>query len=270
MIKTSSLVLALGVAVALPMPAPAQTGTEELVQVGVLDGGVTERGTQMAALELTLAEGWKTYWRAPGEAGIPPRFDWRDSHNVAAVRIHWPTPIVFDQSGFQSIGYESRLVLPVEITPAKPGNPVRLSGRIELGICRDICIPDSVTFDSALDPKAARNPAIAAALAQRPYSAAESGMRKTTCRIAPIDGGVRLTAQITMPPTGEPEVAVIEPGDPAIWASQTQHTRAGDVLTATTDLYHEGNGGFALDRSAIRITVLGRSRAVDIMGCAAP
>lgn len=268
MIKALTLVLALGAAMALPVSAPAQPDTGQLVRVRVLDGGTTTRGTHLAALELTLAEGWKTYWRAPGEAGIPPRFDWRASRNVGAVSIHWPTPVVFDQGGLQSIGYETRLVLPVEITPATQGNAMRLSGRMDLGICRDICIPGAVTFDSTLNPKAPRNPAIAAALAQRPHSAAEAGMDKTICRLTPTNDGIRLTARITMPPTGTAEVAVIEPGDPAIWASQTQSTRAGNTLTATTDLVHEGGGGFALNRSAIRITVLGSARAVDIRGCA--
>lgn len=267
MIKALSLVLALGAAMALPTLAPAQPDTSQLVHVRVLDGGITERGTHMAALELTLADGWKTYWRAPGEAGIPPRFDWSQSRNVGAVSIHWPTPVVFDQSGFQSIGYISRLILPVEITPATPGKAVRLSGRMDLGICRDICIPGSVTFDSALDPQAQRNPAIAVALAQRPHSAAEAGLDKSICRLTPTGDGIRLTAQITIPSTGSTEVAVIEPGDPTIWASQTQTTREGGILTATSDLVHEGGRGFALDRSAIRITVLGSARAVDIRGC---
>lgn len=267
MIKVLSLVVAVCAALALPTLAAAQPDTDQLVRVRVLDGGTTAQGTHLAALELTLAEGWNTYWRAPGEAGIPPRFDWSPSRNVGAVSIHWPTPIVFDQGGFRSIGYKSRLILPVEITPATAGQTVQLAGRMELGICRDICIPATLVFDSALDSTSARNPAIAAALAQRPHSAAEAGMNKATCRLTPTKDGVRLTAQITMPSTGSTEVAVIEPGDPAIWVSQTQTSRQGGVLTATSELVHDGGSGFALDRSAIRITVLGSARAVDIRGC---
>lgn len=267
MMKALSIVLTFCAAMATASMAPAQSDMDGLVRVRVLDGGTTPRGTHMAALELTLAEGWKTYWRAPGEAGIAPRFDWSGSRNIGAVNIHWPTPVVFDQNGFQSIGYASRLILPVEITPASPGRALRLSGRMELGMCRDICIPGTVAFDQALDPQAARSPAIAAALAQRPHSAQEAGMDKAICRLAPTDDGIRLTARMTLPPTGGTEVAVIEPGDPGIWVSPTHTTRDGDVLTAISDLIHESGGGFALDRSAIRITVLGSARAVDVRGC---
>jgi len=90
-------------------------GLDDLVQIEVLDGGLTKRGTHQAALRLTLADGWKTYWRVPGEAGIPPQIGWGRSRNVKAVSLSWPTPQVFDVSGLRSIGYKHQLVLPVEI-----------------------------------------------------------------------------------------------------------------------------------------------------------
>ncbi len=71
----------------------------------------------MAAFEITLEEGWKTYWRSPGDAGIPPRFDWENSHNLDGVALHWPRPAVFESFGTQTIGYSEKLILPVELTP---------------------------------------------------------------------------------------------------------------------------------------------------------
>jgi hypothetical protein len=250
--------------------APADAGGDlgGLVRIEVLDGGLTKRGTHRAALRLTLEDGWKTYWRAPGDAGIPPRFDWRSSSNVQRVSVTWPTPQVFDLAGLRSIGYTQQLVLPVEITQVKPGQPVRLKGEIEFGVCKDICIPARLTFDQPLDPGAGRNPAIAAALAARPYSASEAGVRSATCRLSPSgNGGMNIEAQITMPSAGGTEVAVIEPGDPQLWASQTITKRRGKVLIATGELVHVSGSSFALDRSKVRITVLGKRHAVDIRGC---
>ena len=63
---------------------------DEVVSASVLTGWRMENGHHMAALRITLAPGWKTYWRAPGEAGIPPRFDWTGSDNLSAVTVHWP------------------------------------------------------------------------------------------------------------------------------------------------------------------------------------
>ncbi|WP_284484190.1 protein-disulfide reductase DsbD domain-containing protein [Sedimentitalea xiamensis] len=239
----------------------------DLVQIAVLDGGMTRRGTYMTALDLTLSDGWKTYWRAPGDAGIPPAFDWGRSDNVRQVSYIWPTPHVFDQGGVQSIGYKTRLVLPIEVTPLDPTRPVKLRGTIDIGLCKDVCIPGSLSVDHALDADAKRDPAIAAALADRPYTESEAGVAAASCRLSPIDGGMRIEARIDMPSAGGNEVAVIEPGNPQIWASETETRRTGGTLLAASDLVHVESGPFALDRSAVRITVLGKRHAVDIIGC---
>lgn len=261
--------LALAAAALLPAPLAAQAALSDLVRLTVLDGGRTPDGRHLAALRLDLAEGWKTYWRTPGNAGIPPSFDWRGARNVGAVAVTWPTPVVFDQSGLRSVGYAGALVLPVSVTPDRAGRPMRLAGRMDFGICREICIPARLDFSRDLDPAAPRDPAIAAALAARPYSASEARVTRATCRIEPVADGLRVTARLTLPPTGGTEYAVIEPGLPGVWASEAEVTRDGKTLTAISDMVHIDGAAFALDRGALRITVLGNARAVDIRGCRA-
>ncbi|KIC40096.1 hypothetical protein RA27_14755 [Ruegeria sp. ANG-R] len=244
-------------------------GVDQLVRLEVLDGGKSDNGTYQGALHLTLKDGWKTYWRSPGDAGIPPQFDWSKSRNVGDVAITWPAPKIFDQNGLQSIGYENQLVLPVEITPKNPAKPVRLRGEMDLGVCKDVCVPGRLDFDHTLDANAGRNPAIAAALAQRPFSAREAGVAEATCRLTPTADGMRIEAHITMPSAGGAEVAVIEPGNPTLWASQSETGRRGNTLVARSEVISASGGPFALDRSEVRITVLGSNHAVDILGCSA-
>ncbi|SDX15706.1 Disulphide bond corrector protein DsbC [Ruegeria halocynthiae] len=244
-------------------------GVEQLVQLDVLDGGKSDNGTYQGALRLTLKDGWKTYWRAPGDAGIPPQFDWSKSRNVGDIAITWPAPKVFDQNGLQSIGYEDQLVLPVEITPKNPAKPVRLRGEMDLGVCKDVCVPGRLGFDHTLDANAGRNPAIAAALAQRPFSEREAGVAEATCQLTPTKDGMQIEAHITMPSAGGSEVAVIEPGNPTLWASQSDTDRRGNTLIARSEIINASGGPFALDRSEVRITVLGANHAVDIVGCSA-
>ncbi|MCV2889399.1 protein-disulfide reductase DsbD domain-containing protein [Ruegeria aquimaris] len=243
------------------------TSLDDLVQVEILDGGMTARGTVLGAIRLTLADGWKTYWRAPGEAGIPPSFNWRGSRNVGELTITWPAPHVFEQSGLRSIGYKDQVVLPIEITPRKAGQPVRLKGEMEFGVCKDICVPASRGIDHTLDAEAPRNPAIAAALAQRPYSASEAGVRSATCRLVPTGNGMQIEAEIALPDTGGSELAVFEPSDPSLWATEAETRRQGNTLYARSEILNATGGAFALDRSQMRITVLGSKHAVDIIGC---
>ena len=141
--------------VALVSPALGQEMPANILSATLREGWRTGAGTQMAALELKLAPGWKTYWRAPGEAGIPPEFDWSGSENIRAVAFHWPRPEVFDLNGMRTFGYHEALVLPVEISPADAGRPIAVKARIDLGVCNEICVPVSVSVAGELSPGAA-------------------------------------------------------------------------------------------------------------------
>jgi DsbC/DsbD-like thiol-disulfide interchange protein len=265
--KTRLAALAVCFAALTALPALAQSWGADVVQVDVLDGGTAADGTHRAAIRFTLAEGWKTYWRAPGDAGIPPLFSWTGSRNVAATQMIWPTPQVFDQNGMRSIGYKNQLVLPIAVTPREPGQPLRLKGKVELGVCEEVCIPATVRFDQMLDPAAPRHPAIIAALSDRPLSAEEAGVTAAYCVIAPSDHGLRVEAHIRMPHAGGTEYIVMESGNPLIWVSESDTRRSGDTLIAVAEMIHASAAGFALDRSALRFTVLGSDHAVDVQGC---
>ncbi|NIZ12454.1 protein-disulfide reductase DsbD domain-containing protein [Phaeobacter sp. HF9A] len=264
----SSLTLLIAALVAAAAPVQAG-GLDHVARIEVLDGGPSSDGRYLGALHLRLEPGWKTYWRAPGDAGIPPRFDWRGSRNVADLRIIWPTPEVFQTSGFRTIGYHDELILPIEITPRTRGAPIRLKGEMELGLCKDICIPSALRFDHRADLDAARNPLISAALASRPYSAAEAKVRGVTCRLSPTAYGMKVSARIAMPSAGATEVAVIEGDGLRMMAGETKSWREGRDLIAEAELLPTGEGPLTVDRSALRFTVLGTSHAVDIRGCTA-
>lgn len=233
-------------------------------------GWQTERGSQMVAFHLTLLDGWKTYWRAPGDAGIPPQFDWSGSTNVKSVRFHWPRPQVFSVGGMQTVGYSHELVLPVEVIPLDASKPVGLKAAVDLGVCSDICVPASFTVTSDLPRPGAGDETIRRALRQRPATAKEAGVTSATCAIMPQKDGLRLTATVTMPSTGGDEVVVVEPGLAGVWVSPADVTRKGNQLRAEVDLVGPSGGGFALQRDSIILTVLGKHRAVEIAGCDAP
>ncbi|QDC07817.1 hypothetical protein FHY55_00510 [Oceanicola sp. D3] len=242
----------------------------EVVKAEVLPGWTTKRGTRMAALRLTLAPGWKTYWRAPGETGIPPQFDWSASRNLARVTLHWPSPQIFDEAGVRTIGYKRELVLPIEITPTDAGKPVELAADVDLGVCEHICVPASLSFRAPLSGKGSFDPAIQAALKARPMTAREAGLSGVTCVVDPISDGVRVTASIPAERIGGRRVAVIEPGIPSVWASETETRREGSTLMASAEMVPPAGRALALSRKALRVTLLGRGRAIDIQGCPAP
>lgn len=256
-------------AAALAAPSFAQ-GIADVVDARILPGWRMEDGRHMAAVSLALDPGWKTYWRAPGDAGIPPRIVWSDAGNVQAVRAHWPVPIVFWQNGMRSVGYEREVVVPLEILTKRAGEDIVLDARLEIGVCEDICIPVTLDLSGVLPASGgAPNPEIRAALADRPMTEAEAGVRGVVCRTEPISDGLRVTVSIDMPPHFPNEETVVELADRSVWVSEPETRRDGTRLVTVAEMVPPEAQPFAMARSDVRVTVIGAGQAVDIQGCTA-
>jgi DsbC/DsbD-like thiol-disulfide interchange protein len=245
-------------------PLLAEEPPSDVARIEVLPGWRTEDGRHMAALRVTLAPGWKTYWRTPGAAGLPPLFDFSESTGIAAAEPRWPVPQVFHFNGMRSIGYHDAVTIPLDLTLS--GGPARLAGEVEIGVCDEICVPVRLPFAMDLPEEGRRDPVIAAALVDRPMTAEEAGAR-AQCALAPEGEGLELTVRLAMPPLGPDESVVIEAADPGLWVSEAAARREGDALVAIAEALARDGGPLAIDRSGLRITVLSDGRAVDIHGC---
>lgn len=93
------------------------------------------------ALEVTLTEGWHTYWRIPGDSGLPPVFSWSESKNIKDVAISWPVPKRKKEYAFYTFGYDGNMTLPLAITLDDETKETQLSVKAQIMICKDICIP---------------------------------------------------------------------------------------------------------------------------------
>ena len=240
---------------------------DRVVQAEVLPGWRNADGSHTAAVRITLNPEWKTYWRAPGDAGIPPRITWTGSSNLDTASVSWPTPVVFLQNGMRSIGYREEVVLPVQIAPYDASLPTTLEAQLDIGVCRDICVPQRLKVKAELPPSGARDAEIAAALVDQPLTAREAGVGKVTCKLSPTSDGVALKATIQMPSAGGTEVAVVETADPHIWVAEGKTKRSGNTLVTETEMMHVDASSFMVNRSDLRFTVLGAKHAVDIIGC---
>ena len=263
-------------ALAAATPALADgpvTAAQGLARVALLDGWRQPGGARMAAVEITLAPGWHTYWRVPGEVGIPPDFDWSASRNLASVAYEWPRPVVFDNAGLPGIGYVGKLVLPILLTPEAADQPIDVALHLFFGVCGDICVPAEATVTGRIDPGAPPEAAerITAALADRPRSAAEAGVVAVTCVLAPARAGFELTTEVTFgqPPAAD-QVAVIESSRPDVWIGPPTSETVGRTVTSRAPLEPAAGTAAVLDRSGLRMTLFGAAGAVDIRGCAAP
>jgi len=254
-------------AMALPVTAPAQAPhVAEIVQANMRAGWKTETGTYMAALHIRLAPDWMTYWRHPGESGIVPTLDVSGSRNLAGARIIWPEPKLYIKAGFASIGYTDEIMLPIELTPANPAQPVELDAILSVGVCADICIPVDLALKLATQGAGAPDTAIAAALTRRPKAAHTAGLQAMDCNITPDKRGIRLSANLQMPPQGTTEFVLIEMMDSGMPTRALPSERLGDTLTGHT-LFRSKTGG-SIDRSALRISIISEYGTTVHQGCA--
>jgi len=134
-----TLILALGPAQAQRAPK-AVTATPPAM-IALIDSGQTQNGARMAGLSIELQPEFKTYWRTPGDSGLPPVFDWTKSKNVRQIDVLWPVPHRFDDQAGSSIGYDGQVVLPIAVRIADPSQEAVLTLTLNFGVCKTICIP---------------------------------------------------------------------------------------------------------------------------------
>jgi DsbC/DsbD-like thiol-disulfide interchange protein len=123
-----------------------------------------------AGLEIRLDPGWETYWRYPGDSGVPPTFDFAGSENVKTVTTLWPAPERFpDGAGGHSIGYRGDVVVPLRILPDDASRPSLLRVKVDYAVCGKLCIPAKADLDVMLSGTAgAEEPTLVAAEARVP------------------------------------------------------------------------------------------------------
>ncbi len=131
------------------MPASAQQTTPWVEgynsKTRMVSGTVATAGGAtrvVAGIEVSMADGWKTYWRSPGDAGgVPPYFDWAGSENLASAKVLYPAPERLKDASGDSIGYKKTVIFPVEIAAKDASKPVVIALTMEFGVCREICVP---------------------------------------------------------------------------------------------------------------------------------
>jgi DsbC/DsbD-like thiol-disulfide interchange protein len=117
--------------------------------------------TLRAGVEIKLDPGWHTYWRDPGDSGLPPKFDFSGSDNVKSVAVLWPAPERFpDGAGGNSIGYLDHIILPLRVTPQNAAKQSSLKLKLGYDICSNMCVPVETELKLSLSGDGAEEAAI--------------------------------------------------------------------------------------------------------------
>jgi DsbC/DsbD-like thiol-disulfide interchange protein len=131
-------------------PGEAPWVGENYSKVRLVSGTGAREGQYLVGVQIKLEPGWKTYWRMPGDSGVPPSFDWSASKNLKEAQVLYPAPHRFADASGTAIGYEDEVVFPVMVTPERPDEPVELKLNVDYGICKTLCIPNEANLNIEL------------------------------------------------------------------------------------------------------------------------
>jgi DsbC/DsbD-like thiol-disulfide interchange protein len=186
----------------------------------------------LGGIAFQLQPGWKTYWRTPGDSGVPPRFEFSRSDNVEAVTVLWPAPKKFDDgAGGVSLGYHDQVVLPLRIVAKNVDKPVILRAEINYAVCEKLCIPVVANAELAFNSVAStEDSALFAALDTVPKPANVGDPNPLTIRdvkregksevlvdvVTPDDRAVNLFVEGPTPDWGLPVPKLVEHSPPGV------------------------------------------------------
>jgi DsbC/DsbD-like thiol-disulfide interchange protein len=155
----------------------------------------------LGGIGFQLQPGWKTYWRTPGDSGVPPRFDFSKSDNVEAVTVLWPAPTKFDDgAGGNSLGYHDQVVLPLRIVAKNTDKPVTLRADVNYAVCEKLCIPVEASAELAFNSVAStEDSALFAALDTVPKPANVGDPNPLTIRDVKREGKSKVLVDVVTP-----------------------------------------------------------------------
>ena len=200
----------------------------EKSQARLLAAGAPERGRYLAGVEIHLAPKNLTYWKMPGDAGVPPTFSFDGSENLKSAQPLYPAPRRYPEAGGEAFGYMDEVLFPLVVTPLDPAKPVSLALRLDYATCEKLCIPAQATLRLDLAPGARASDEEATLLrawlarTPRPASDAAAPRPVVTQAQAPNVWHVRFT--------GEAPADIFAEG-PDDWFFDTKRTSEGFDLT---------------------------------------
>ena len=167
------------------------------------------KGEITAVLDIEPNAGWKTYWRDPGDAGVPPQIDLDGSTNLTLESVAFPVPeVVHDEEG-RFIGYHGPARLLLTLRKEDPGQDANLNANVMIGLCDDICLPFQTRFTLSANekPDAGEEALLSetkAALPAKPHD----GFKPLSTVLQKDGKAIEVEYQLPDAATGEPEVAI--------------------------------------------------------------
>lgn len=230
----------------------------------LLAGSRSGGAAVLGGMAFQLDPGWHTYWRDPGDSGVPPRFDFSRSDNVESVTVLWPAPQQFDDgAGGRSLGYQTRLLLPLRIVAKRPDQPLTLRATVNYAVCEKLCVPVEASAELAFTSAVSSvDGALKAALDTVPKPAKVGDAHPLAIREVRRDGKT-VIVDVTAPAGSD--VTLLTEGPTPEWAlpvPKQVSSNSAEARRFTFDLLGLPPGATAKG-AALKFTLLGADQAYE-------
>ena len=220
-----------------------------------------------AGVEVRLKAGWHTYWRYPGDAGVPPRFDFAGSDNVKAVTVLWPAPQRIPEQGLVAIGYVRDVIWPLAIVPQNPAKPVTLRLKLDYAVCEKLCVPAEGKAELTVKDGSSADAALATALAKVPKQVALGEGSPLAIRAVRREGdGSRSRVVVDLAAPAGTDVALFAEGPAPDWALPVPMAVAGAPAGLRRFAFELDGAppGAKYDGAAITLTAVAAEHAIEV------
>jgi suppressor for copper-sensitivity B len=258
-----------------PPPNASAWVTTQQTQVRLIaaENGLGKDGAVRLGLQFKLKDGWKIYWRRPGDAGFPPRLDWAESENFASADFAWPAPMRFQVLGFQTMGYTREVVFPITAKALDPGQPLKAHVRLDYLTCDEVCIPYFAQLSYDIPAKGNQSTEhaglIESFIARVPRDGSADGLSidkiETSGTFRRLDASaragavrVRATSNVAF---DQPDVFIEGPDLTFFGAPDVRLSDGGKSAILTVPVTLEENA--SLDLASVRLTMIDGARSAE-------
>lgn len=236
-----SIIYVASCAVLLSFGAMAAPGYSHIELLGA-SAGLGDGRPILLGIRIEPRQGWKTYWRSPGESGLPPVFTFHTHDNADQPQIKWPAPKRLYLQGLESYGYDGPVIFPFFVQPLDAAKSVKLEVQVDYAVCKDICVPEREVLHLSLPPGPANvttdQDVLQAALARVPRQQDENSQPRISTAHALQNGAqtiLRVTAEASQGFTS-PDMFADGPADLLFAAPQTRFSSGKHQVIFSLDI----------------------------------
>ena len=240
-------------------------------RIQLLKASDTNDGAYQYSLFIELKNNWKTYWKYPGNSGFKPKFQLLSSKNLKEFSVSWPVPEILYEGETKIYGFQKKLHLPIKVYPKNSGNDLNFDLRLDIGFCKDICIPETVYLKSIMAKPASKvqNEELLSYIKEVPIKL-ENPEKYVSCKVEKDKGKLSLIARFNSKFfKGKRHIkdAIFNYRGEEIWFSnKNQKSEKGTQIFSIT-LNHITEKSIVLNKSKIEVTILTQDNGFILDGC---